>query len=131
MYFGCNDDNEYNLSFLFNLCVCMLVCMHMCVCVMWVWYWNVSIFLWYWNILLLLWILVIMMIMNIYNLRRQNGSQTQTQYSDPKFIWTISYGQINEACYYGNVQYGYLKQKKQEPNMIFWYHTVSTLWIPW
>ena len=40
-------------------------------------------------------------------------NQTQTQYSDPKFIQTVSYGQIYEAHYYGNVQYGYLKQKNE------------------
>ena len=45
--------------------------------------------------------------------RRQNGSQTQTQYSDPKFIWTVSCGQIDEACDDGNVQYDYLKQKNE------------------
>ena len=44
--------------------------------------------------------------------RRQNGPQTQTEYSDPKFIWTISYGQIDEACDDGNIQYDYLKKKK-------------------
>ena len=51
--------------------------------------------------------------------RRQNGSQTQTQYSDPKFIQTISYGQIYEARYYGNVQYGYLKQKNKSQMQYF------------